>query len=240
LSAEFPASLIVFDLLLDARGTSLMAKTLAERRRRLETFYRKYLARQVGIRLSPATTEIATARKWFKKVGGDLDGIVAKRTDLPYQSGNRAGMQKIKRIHTADCVVGGARFVAGTKTVASLLLGLYDKDGLLNHVGFTSSFSAADRIKITKVVTPYFGSSGFTGHAPGGPSRWSKPEKQKWQPVRPELVVEVQYDQVTGGRFRHGTRFLRWRPDKAPRQCLMKQIERRQARSLKLLEPVAS
>jgi ATP-dependent DNA ligase len=133
-------------------------------------------------------------------------------------------MQKIKRERTADCVVGGFRHASRGKAVGSLLLGLYDKSGLLHHVGFTSSLAADVRegllAKLEELVEP----PGFTGRAPGGPSRWSTERTTQWEPLAPKLVVEVAYDHVSGGRFRHGTRFLRWRPDKAPKQCTLKQI----------------
>ena len=236
LAAEHPAMLIVFDLLADERGMSLLNKTLDERRERLEKFAAKYLRGQEEIRLSPATTSLAVAKKWFKTVGGNLDGIIAKRIDFPYQSGNREGMQKIKHLRTADCVVGGFRYAEGKKVIGSLLLGLYDKQGLLHHVGFTSAFKVQDRKKITQMIEPLIKPPGFTGRAPGGPSRWSTRRSDEWQPLKPKLVVEVQYDHFSGDRFRHGTRLLRWRPDKAPRQCTLDQVARRGGKTLKLLD----
>jgi ATP-dependent DNA ligase len=134
-------------------------------------------------------------------------------------------MVKIKRIRTADCVVGGFRYASKGGEVGSLLLGLYDDEGLLNHVGFTSSFSAAERKKLKSVLKPYMGGSGFTGRAPGGPSRWSTERSGEWEPLEPKLVCEVRYDHFSGGRFRHGTKFLRWRPDKDPRSCTYEQLE---------------
>ena len=236
LAAGHPAMLIVFDLLADERGKSLAERPLEERRERLEKFAAKYFAGHDAIRLSPATTDLRTAKKWFKATGGNLDGIIAKRIDLAYRSGERDGMQKIKQLRTADCVVGGFRYAEGKKVVGSLLLGLYDKAGLLNHVGFTSSFKAADRQKITDKVTPLIEPPGFTGKAPGGPSRWSTRRSSEWQPLKPKLVVEVQYDHFTGDRFRHGTQLLRWRPDKSPRQCTLDQVTKRGGKTLKLLE----
>ena len=235
LAAEHPAMFVAFDLLADERGKSLVKRTLAERRERLEKFAGRYFTRRPDIRLSPATEDLAVARRWFRTVGGNLDGIIAKRTDVPYQSGNREGMQKIKHRRTADCVVGGFRYGEGTKVVGSLLLGLYDRDGLLHHVGFTSSFKAAERKKITERVEPLIEPPGFTGRAPGGKSRWSTRRSDEWQPLAPKLVVEVQYDHFTGGRFRHGTQLLRWRPDKAPRQCKLDQVAVRGGSTLKLL-----
>lgn len=234
LSAEHPASFIVFDLLQTERGTSLLEATLAERRPQLELFAKRFFAKHPRLRLSPATTQLKTAKQWFKKVGGNLDGIIAKRLDLPYQSGNRDGMVKIKLQRTIDCVVGGFRYAEGKPIVGSLLLGLYNDAGELDHVGFTSSFKDKDRAALTKKVQPLIAPPGFTGKAPGGPSRWSTKRSTEWQPLKPKLVVEVQYDHFTGGRFRHGTSLLRWRPDKAPRQCTMEQLERAGDSALKL------
>jgi ATP-dependent DNA ligase len=134
-------------------------------------------------------------------------------------------MQKVKRMRTADCVVGGFRYASKGKVVGSLLLGLYDETGLLHHVGFTSSFNAAQKKELTKKLEPLIGPPGFTGNAPGGPSRWSTERSGEWQPLETKLVVEVQYDHFTGGRFRHGTRFLRWRPEKKTKQCNFEQLD---------------
>jgi ATP-dependent DNA ligase len=133
-------------------------------------------------------------------------------------------MQKVKRMRTADCVVGGFRYASGKPVVGSLLLGLYAEDGLLHHVGFTSAFAKSEKSELLAKVEPLKKPPGFTGRAPGGPSRWSTERSEQWEPLSPELVVEVQYDHFSEGRFRHGTRLLRWRPDKAPRQCLMDQV----------------
>jgi ATP-dependent DNA ligase len=236
LAAEHPAMFIAFDLLVDERGRALVDLPLADRRERLEKFAARYLKKRDDIRLSPATTALPQAKQWFKSVGGNLDGIIAKRIDLPYRSGERDGMQKIKHLRTADCVVGGFRYAEGKKVIGSLLLGLFDDAGLLNHVGFTSSFTAAERKRLTALVEPLIGPPGFTGQAPGGKSRWSTRRSEEWQPLKPKLVVEVQYDHFTGGRFRHGTSLLRWRPDKAPRQCTQDQVARRGGSLLKLLE----
>ena len=156
--------------------------------------------------------------------GGDIDGIIAERADLPYLSGSRDGMQKYKLTRTADCVVGGFRYNANSPLVGSLLLGLYDDDGLLNHVGFTSTLPAKEKPALTRRLEQLVEPPGFTGRAPGGPSRWSTERTGEWQPLGPELVVEVRYDHVTGGRFRHGTKLIRFRPDKAPRQCTLDQL----------------
>ena len=133
-------------------------------------------------------------------------------------------MIKVKTIRTADCVVGGFRYASNSDQVGSLLLGLYDNAGLLHHVGFTSSLAKADREAWTKRLEPLIEEPGFTGDAPGGPSRWSTARSAEWQPLRPEIVVEVAYDQVTGGRFRHGAKLLRVRPDKTPEQCRCDQL----------------
>jgi ATP-dependent DNA ligase len=133
-------------------------------------------------------------------------------------------------------VVGGFRYATRGRFVGSLLLGLYDKDGLLHHVGFTSSIAHGDRAKLTSKLEKLIAPPGFTGNAPGGPSRWSTKRSTEWQPLKPKLVVEVEYDHFTGGRFRHGTQLLRWRPDKAPRQCTMDQVSQTGATSLSLLK----
>ena len=233
LAAEHPAELVVFDLLVDERGNSLVERSLAERRARLEPFYSRHLKRHRSFHLSPATTRVAEARRWLERSGGALDGVIAKRLDLSYRSGDRTGMQKIKRRRTADCVVGGFRYASAQPIVGSLLLGLHDREGLLHHVGFTSSLSAAERKKLTPKLERMIARPGFTGRAPGGPSRWSK-RSGEWQPLRPRLVVEVEYDHFSGGRFRHGTRFVRWRPDKAPHLCRMDQVVRKGASKLGL------
>jgi ATP-dependent DNA ligase len=187
------------------------------------------------MRLSPATTDLTVAKKWFDKVGDNLDGVIAKRLDAPYATGERSAMVKVKNIRSADCVVGGFRYASGEKVLGSLLLGLYDEEGLLNHVGFTSAFKASERRALTKKFEALKKPPGFTGNAPGGPSRWSTERSGEWEPVAPKIVVAVAYDHFTGGRFRHGTRIIRWRPDKAPRQCTMDQVEHREGKSLVLL-----
>jgi ATP-dependent DNA ligase len=235
LAAEHPAMLIVFDLLVDAVGRSLVHDPLAERRAVLEEFAMRHLAGAGSVRLSPATTAERTVKRWYASVGSALDGVIAKRLDLPYQTGERTGMQKLKQKRTADCVVGGFRYASKGKIVGSLLLGLYDENGLLNHVGFCSAMSAKERAELTPKLEALVEKPGFTGQAPGGPSRWSTARTGEWEPLATKLVVEVEYDHFTGGRFRHGTGFLRWRPDKAPRQCTMKQVEREAASSLLLL-----
>ncbi len=236
LAAETPSMLIVFDLLVDEKGASLVELPLAERRPRLEAFAARFLKGHAAIRLSPAADDLERAKEWFEESRGALDGVIAKRKDARYRSGDRTGMVKIKHRRTADCVVGGFRYASSGKgEIGSLLLGLYDEGGLLHHVGFTSGLSTSDRKtlvpKLEKLVKP----PGFTGNAPGGPSRWSTERSTEWEPLQPKLVVEVEYDHVSGGRFRHGTKLLRWRPDKAPRQCTLEQIERPEGSLLTLL-----
>ena len=220
LAKETPAQIMAFDLL-ELDGTSLIGEPLTKRRQALELFFRKNEAS--GLYLSPATTDRDDALGWLKRSGGALDGVIAKRTELDYRPGERA-MIKVKQQRTADCVVGGFRYAEKKKEVGSLLLGLYDDDGLLDHVGFTSAIAAADRPALTKKLEKLIEPPGFTGDAPGGPSRWNTERTTQWQPLKPQLVVEVRYDQVTGRRFRHGTGFLRWRPDKDPRQCTFDQL----------------
>ncbi len=219
------ARLVVFDLLVDARGRSLVGLPLAERRPRLDAFAKSWFPRGKAIVRSRATRRVGTARTWLAGGdGGDLDGVVAKRLDEPYRSGVRDGMVKVKRQRTADCVVGGFRYASKGGGVGSLLLGLFDASGRLDHVGFCSGLSAEERKRLTRKLEPLRKAPGFTGRAPGGPSRWSTERSAQWEPLVPKLVIEVGYDHVSGGRFRHGTRFVRWRPDKAPRQCTMEQL----------------
>lgn len=221
LAAEQPAALTLFDCLLDAKGHSLIDAPLSRRRSELEALFKRLKGAAV-MRLSPYTEDRDQACRWLDEAGFVLDGVVAKRTEGPYAPGERA-MLKIKKIRTADCVVGGFRYQQGTEQVGSLLLGLYGDDGKLHHVGFTSTISNAERPELTSRLEALKG-EGFSGDAPGGPSRWSTERTGAWVALKPELVVEVRYDQVTGGRFRHGTRLVRWRPDKAPRQCTFEQI----------------
>jgi ATP-dependent DNA ligase len=283
LAAETPATLMIFDLLVDQNGRSLADRPLAERRERVHDFAERFLARQnARLQLSPATGELQIAEKWMREgAASGWDGVVAKRLDCEYTSGERTGMIKIKRIRTADCVIGGFRWSRGAsetgkttagkstqsktahsnsapmakkkpgKEVGSLLLGMYNDRGELDHVGFSASFSREDRKKLKPILQPLIagaprnggeggastprraktarhgdpGPGGFTGKAPGGPSRWTRDDRDtEWVPLQPRLVGEFQYDHFSGGRFRHGTKFLRWRPDKKPEQCTMDQL----------------
>jgi ATP-dependent DNA ligase len=235
LAREHPALYIVFDLLVDGEGHSLVGEPQEARREALLRFAKRAFVDAPRFRLSPATRAIDEAKTWLDALGGGLDGLVAKRVDLPYRSGQRTGMQKYKRMRTADCVVGGFRYGAKTRVVGSLLLGLYDDAGLLDHVGFTSNIPSGERPSLTRELESLIEKPGFTGSAPGGPSRWSTERTGEWQPLRPALVVEVRYDHFSGGRFRHGTSFLRWRPDKAPRQCTFEQVEQAASPSLALM-----
>ena len=220
LSAQTPAMFMAFDLLADGRKM-LAGQPLSARRRALE----KLLAKEgePDLHLSPATTSRDEALGWLKRTGGALDGVIAKRVDDSYRSGERA-MVKVKQRRTADCVLGGFRYGRNDRLVASLLLGLYDDVGLLHHVGFTSAIAAKDRPAWTEELEPLVEGPGFTGNAPGGHSRWATDRSAEWQPLKPVLVVEILYDQVTAGRFRHGTRLMRRRPDKAPSHCTCEQL----------------
>ncbi|MGI6851880.1 ATP-dependent DNA ligase [Mesorhizobium sp. 1B3] len=236
LSSQTPAIFILFDILRREAGDIVHA-TLAERRAVLETLFREMPPGGL-FRLSPYTRDRNEAMGWLEHSGGALDGVVAKRVDGRYEYGERS-MLKVKRLRSADCVVGGFRYASDSRLVGSLLLGLFDSAGLLHHVGFTSTISNEERPSLTKRLEALTGAPGFTGNAPGGPSRWSTERSAEWQPLRHELVVEVRYDQVTGDRFRHGTKLLRWRPDKAPRQCTFDQIER-EARPGKLIQQLVA
>lgn len=282
LSQETPSTYMVFDLLVDGKARSLTAKPLSARRMALQEFAAANIhtgthsdrkgSKKTGLQtalnsnnqrimLSPASADFATAEKWMREgAASGWDGVVAKRLDCEYMSGERTGMVKIKRIRTADCVVGGFRWARGAKAsagkaapsktassgsansrstnsktadskkrpteeVGSLLLGLYNKNGELDHIGFSASFTREDRKKLKSILKPFMGGEGFSGKAPGGPSRWTRDARDtEWFPLKPKLVGEFQYDHFSGGRFRHGTKFLRWRPDKKPEQCTMEQI----------------
>ena len=220
LSRETPAEIMLFDCL-QVGDEVLLDQPLDARRAALEQFGAETPS---AVMLSPCTHDRAQAEAWLERTGGALDGVVVKRRDEPYQPGERA-MFKRKLQRTADCVVGGFRKAKDGDGVGSLLLGLYDDGGKLDYVGFTSSFSADQRRELLAELEPFAGESAFTGNSPGGVSRWSKSgESREWTALAPTRIAEVAYDQVTGGRFRHGTTFLRWRPDKAPAQCTADQL----------------
>lgn len=222
LAREQTATFVAFDCLLSSRGRSLLAEPFLRRREVLEAFVAR-AGESDALALTPFTRDVKQAERWLDSIKAQTDGVVAKQLDLPYEPGERA-MLKVKRLRTADCVVGGFRYESGSRLVGSLLLGLYDDEGLLHHVGFTSAISASEKPSLTKRLEKLIAPPGFTGDAPGGPSRWSTDRTAAWEPLKPKLVVEIRYDHVTGDRFRHGTKLIRWRPDKAPRQCTMEQL----------------
>lgn len=224
LSGETPARFVAFDLLAEPGGKVLVDEPLSVRRQSLERLLGKTKLPS-SIRLSPMTRERIQAARWLEESGPNgTDGVVAKMLDAPYAPGERA-MIKVKRLRTADCVVGGFRYESNSDEVGSLLLGLYDDNGKLDHVGFTSTITDDERAELTKRLESLREPPGFTGKAPGGPSRWSTKRSAEWEPLKPGFVVEVRFDHVTGRRFRHGTKLLRWRPDKRPDQCRFDQIE---------------
>ncbi len=222
LAAEQPARFVLFDLLADGGG-DITGRPLAERRAALRALMPRLA--HPALTLTETARERAQAQRWLETGIAGQDGVMAKRLDAPYRSGKRDAMVKVKRQRTADCVVGGFRYLRAAKQVGSLLLGLYNAEGKLDHVGFTSTIPRDERAALTRRLEALRGAPGFTGNAPGGPSRWSNGRESDWQPLRPELVVEVKFDHVTGGRFRHGTTLLRFRPDKASSQCRMEQLE---------------
>ncbi|MBR9988363.1 MAG: ATP-dependent DNA ligase [Gemmatimonadetes bacterium] len=233
LSHATPAVFVAFDILLAERGGPLADRPFRDRRDRLEAFAARYFTDD--LRLSPHSTDIEQARRWLHDGSDGLDGVMAKRLDEPYRPGERSAMAKIKRMRTADCVVGGFRYASRGGVVGSLLLGLHDADGLLHHVGYTSSFRGDEREALTPELERIAGGEGFTGRAPGGPSRWSTRRSDEWVPLEPLLVAEVRYDHFSEGRFRHATRLERWRPDKAPAQCTFDQIASEGRSTLALL-----
>jgi ATP-dependent DNA ligase len=224
LSEQTPAELVAFDLLAD-RGEDLREKPFRERRERLVE-----LAGSLSDpwHLTPQTEDEEIAKEWFDGFeSAGCDGIVAKNPDLAYQHGKRA-MIKIKHRRTVDCVVGGFREHKDGGKIGSLLLGLFDDEGQLHFIGHCSGFGNADRVEIFERFKELVADDSFGGHAraPGAISRWSAGKDLDWTPVTGDVVVEISYDQLEGDRFRHATRFHRWRPDKDPRQCTMDQLER--------------
>lgn len=224
LADEAPSSFYAFDILV-AKGKAVADRPIEERRELLEKFFAT-VTDNPRIQLSPATTDRKLALAWFDKFGAvGLDGVMAKKLGEPYHSGDREGMVKVKHFKTADCVVGGFRYGEGTRQVGSLLLGLYDDEGRLVHIGHTSSIKQADRAPLTKQLEALRGENPFEVRVPGGPSRWASERSSEWEALRPDLVCEVEYDYFSQGRFRHGSKFLRWRPEKLPAQCTMEQVQ---------------
>jgi ATP-dependent DNA ligase len=225
LSQKQPATFLIFDILETDTDKNMMSAPLSERRLILENFCKKYCSKEKAVKLSPQTDSLTAAMTWLSSSGWCIDGIVAKKSTDVYVPGERI-MQKYKPIRTAECVVGGFRYGTDSKEVGSLLLGLYDEEGHLHHVGFTSGIARADKPSLTKKLERLIHEPGFTGNAPGAPSRWSTERSTQWKPLSPKLVVEVSFDHVTDNRFRHGTKLIRFRPDKSPRQCTMEQLHR--------------
>ena len=225
LSRATPAWYLIFDLLSEG-GEDVVGLPLEQRRTRLEKLAGAFDG--TTLRLSPATRDRTVVDGWFARVGGALDGVIAKRADAAYASGTRDAAVKVKRTRTADCVVGGFRFAKGSTTqIGSLLLGVYDDAWLLDYIGFCSAFPAPEKKALLTRLQPHIGEPGFTGGAPdSAPSRWDRGEERdrSYVKLKHELVLEVAFDQVTSGRIRHGTRPIRWRSDKAPRQCTFEQL----------------
>ncbi|MGH7528917.1 MAG: ATP-dependent DNA ligase [Gemmatimonadales bacterium] len=235
LAREIPVSFVAFDLLA-ARGRDIRDRPQRERRERLAALLAKI---QRPIHLTPLTEEHALAEDWLQRFeGAGLDGVIAKVAAAPYQPGKRA-MIKVKHARTADCVVGGFRWhKSGRDAVGSLLLGLYDDRGVLQHVGVTSAFTMALRRQLARALAPlrknaladhpwreWAGAAAESSRMPGAQSRWSAGKDLSWEPLRIERVCEVKYDHLQGTRFRHAAVFLRWRPDKQPRDCRYDQLE---------------
>jgi ATP-dependent DNA ligase len=220
LARETPAVFTLFDMLVSPDGKDLKQAPFRIRRAALKAFVDR--VSYPSLPLTPGTEDLPQAEAWLKD--RKVEGVVAKLLDSPYLEGERS-MVKVKRLRTADCVVGGFRYDEGSDLVGSLLLGLYDAAGRLNHVGFTSGFASVDKAELTRRLEDLRGGPGFTGDAPGGPSRWSTERSATWTPLKHDMVVEVAFDHVSGGRFRHGTKLIRFRPDKAPEQCRCDQLQ---------------
>jgi ATP-dependent DNA ligase len=235
LAAETPSSFVAFDLLGEG-GDDLREQPLSERRKRLERALR---GAKPPIHLTPVTTDPAVAAEWFEKFeGAGLDGVIAKPGAGVYRENERAWF-KVKHQRTADCVVAGFRTHKDGDGVGSLLLGLYDDEGTLHHVGVASSFAAPMRKKLAKEVAPYRknaladhpwrewadAQAHASGRMPGTPSRWNAKKDLRWEPLRIELVAEVAYEHLQGDRFRHTARFQRWRRDRDPHSCTYDQLE---------------
>jgi ATP-dependent DNA ligase len=233
LAKETPSSFVAFDLLA-AGDTDLREAEFATRRMELQAY-------AAGLEppafLSPGTLDETLARDWFERFeGAGLDGVIARPVALPYRPGDRA-LAKIKHHRTADCVVGGFRWLKDHEgqAIGSLLLGLHDRKGVLHFVGHTSSFKAAEKRELVDLLRPYITEkeAGFgAGRTPGAPNRWTGSRDTSWVRLQPELVCEVRYDQLQGNRFRSAATFLRWRPDKPPAECAFTQLQSRPAMEL--------
>ena len=235
LAVETPASFVAFDVLAE-RDSDLRETPLHERRARLlgitgqpADAHDIASTRGSSVVTTPQTSDPDAAMSWFRDLEDvGLDGIVGKRIDDPYVAGKRV-MIKIKHERTVDCVVGGYRVTKSGDGVGSLLLGLYDGAGTLHYVGFTSAFPARQRRELLELLQPLEGGTSFGGgRSPGGPSRWNRGRDVSWVSLEPSLVCEVAFDYMQGNRFRHGARWLRWRPDKKPAECTFEQLPPRQ------------
>jgi ATP-dependent DNA ligase len=235
LAGEIPATFVAFDLL-ELDGRDLRGLDTDRRRVELEELIKRLGAELApdgpaglhpgpALILTPRTDDPARAQAWFEDVDGvGQDGIVARRGDQPYVEGERV-MVKVKHHRTADCVVGGYRKERNGDGVGSLLLGLYDDEGTLQYVGHTSAFKANERRELRETLKPLEGGSSFgMGRAPGGPSRWSGGRDTEWVTLEPKLVIEVRFERLQGGRFRHSASIVRWRPDRDPRSCTFDQL----------------
>jgi ATP-dependent DNA ligase len=223
LSVETPASFVAFDLLALGRE-DLSGEPFSQRRQRLVEAMGGRDTEEVFV--TPSTDSPEEAARWFERFeGAGLDGVVAKRDELPYAPGERV-MAKIKHARTADCVIGGWRKASKGDGLGSILLGLYDEDGVLHHVGAVTALDAKRRKELAAMLAPLAGGTSFgEGRTPGAPSRWAQGRDTSWNAVSPEIVVEVAFDHLQGDRFRHGAQLLRMRPDKAPRDCTYEQLE---------------
>lgn len=221
LSKEIPASYVAFDLLA-VGADDWRAKPFAERRLKLL----EVMPLEDDLFPTPETVDPKVAKQWWEQFeGAGLDGVIARRVELPYAPGERV-MVKVKHGRTADCVVGGYRDGKAAGSVGALLLGMFDENGVLHHVGHTSSFTQKQKRELKEQLEPLEGGTSFgQGRTPGSPSRWTGGKDLSWTPLRPELVCEVKYDYLQGGRFRHGATFLRWRTDKPPAQCNYAQLD---------------
>ncbi len=225
LAAETPAEFIAFDLLL-WKGKAVHELPLERRRKELERVAKDF-------RLSPTSADREQAEKWLGRLeAAGLDGVIAKRLGLPYLPGSRDGVVKVKPFRTADCVIVGFRWSDKVEgQISTLLLGLYNDKGGLDFVGHSSGFPAAVRKQLHELLPPLREEGFISGdRVPGGQSRWSRGKELDWNPVRPELVAEVRYDKLERNRFRHGTKFIRFRPDKDPEQCTWREVRPRRRR----------